>query len=222
MLGSMPYSKLNYLNQLSRLLLAMVSIVKALLAGLSPKAAAIAATGALVSATSIPFAAQAQATDLSVDSQQPEMLAQEPIRAVENATSPIGIAAGQALMSEAESAISVQDYTLAASKLVEARKALNDVSVHYQTLNGVFVGVDNRVSSDLRAQALEAAQVRDRASYQLAVVYRAQNRPDLAVPLLVEVVGSQQPTRELGQQAYQQLYELGFVGVAYDSPTGSR
>lgn len=121
-------------------------------------------------------------------------------------------------MSEAESAIAEQNYTLAASKLVEARKALNDVSAHYQSLSGVFVGVDSRVNSNLRALALESAQVRDQASYQLAVVYRAQSRPDLAVPLLVEVVNSQQPNRPLGQQAYQQLYELGFVGVAYDAP----
>ena len=70
----------------------------------------------------------------------------------------------------------------------------------------------------MRALALESAEVRDQASYQLAVVYRAQNRPDLAVPLLVEVVQSQQPTRPLGQQAYQQLYELGFVAVPYNAP----
>ncbi|MEL6854292.1 MAG: hypothetical protein AAFO83_04190, partial [Cyanobacteria bacterium J06607_13] len=187
----------------------MVSIVKALLSGVSPKAAAIAAAGAIAGTTALPLVAQAQ-TDTPTESQAPAAT-----RAVEQATSPIGIAAGQALMGEAESAIASEDYTLAASKLVEARKALNDVSTFYQNLSGVFVGVDSRVTSDLRALALESAQVRDQASYQLAVVYRAQSRPDLAVPLLVEVVGSQQPTRSLGQQAYQQLYELGFVGIPY-------
>lgn len=192
----------------------MVSIVRALLSRVSPKAATIAAVGAIVSTASLPAIAQAQTADPAeaapTETQAP--------RAVEQATSPIGIAAGQALMGEAESAISSQNYTLAASKLVEARKALNDVSTYYQNISGVFVGVDSRVTSNLRDLALEAAQVRDQASYQLAVVYRAQSRPDLAVPLLVEVVGSQQPTRPLGQQAYQQLYELGFVGVPYDAP----
>lgn len=197
----------------------MVSIVRALLsnlsfAGLSSKAAAVATAGLL--AASMPLAAQAQSTDVPTDA--PPAEASGAPRAVQNSDSPIGIAAGQALMAEAEGAIASQDYDLAATKLVEARKALNDVSTHYQSLSGVFVGVDNRVNSDLRALALESAQVRDQASYQLAVVYRAQDRPDLAVPLLVEVVSSQQPTRPLGQQAYQQLYELGFVGVAYDAP----
>ena len=204
----------------------MVSIVRALLSSmsstrqlprLSSKTAAIAAAGAIAAVT--PFtAAQAQSTDLPADAQLPAE-ASGATRAIEGANSPIGIAAGQALMAEAESAIAAQDYGLAATKLVEARKALNDVSTHYQSLSGVFVGVDNRVNSDLRDLALESAQVRDQASYQLAVVYRAQDRPDLAVPLLVEVVSSQQPTRPLGQQAYQQLYELGFVGVAYDAPS---
>lgn len=168
-------------------------------------------------AASMPLTAQAQTTDLPVDAQPPAE-ASGATRAIEGADSPIGIAAGQALMSEAEGAIAEQNYTLAATKLVSARDALNQVSTYYQSLSGVFVGIDSRVNTDLRDLALESAQVRDQASYQLAVVYRAQSRPDLAVPLLVEVVSSQQPTRPLGQQAYQQLYELGFVGVAYDAP----
>ena len=216
----------------------MSSIVKALLRkGLSGrlsssqlyKIAAITAVSTLVGGAFTPLEAQPaelraeelRAEGLSPEgAEQPALLAQA-TRAVEDATSPIGIAAGEALMSEAEGAIAVQDYGTAADKLVAARKALNDVSTYYQNLSGVFVGVDSRVNNDLRSLALEAAQVRDQASYQLAVVYRAQSRPDLAVPLLVEVVQSQQPTRPLGQQAFQQLFELGFVSVPYDAPGAS-
>lgn len=213
----------------------MVPIVKALLSGslrtnALSKAVALAAVGAMVSSAVLPFSAQAQSTEgtstegttdvevLPADAQPPAE-ASGATRAVGSADSPIGIAAGQALMNEAESAIAAQNYTLASEKLVAARKALNDVSTHYQSVQAVFVGVDSRVSNALRALALESAEVRDQASYQLAVVYRAQSRPDLAVPLLVEVVQSQQPTRPLGQQAYQQLYELGFVSVPYDAPS---
>ncbi|MGB7087864.1 MAG: hypothetical protein WBD47_20065 [Phormidesmis sp.] len=195
----------------------MIPIVKALLSGPLPKAVALAATSTIVGVTAAPFAAQAQLYAQTPDTQPPAE-APAATRAVEQSDSPIGIASGQALMSEAEGAIATQNYTLAAEKLIAARKALNDVSTYYQNLSGVFVGVDSRVNDGLRALALESAEVRDQASYQLAVVYRAQSRPDLAVPLLVEVVQSQQPTRLLGQQAYQQLYELGFVTVPYDSP----
>ena len=56
--------------------------------------------------------------------------------------------------------------------------------------------------------------MRDEATYRLALVHRAQNKPELAVPLLIQIIRSQQPTRDLGKKAYQQLLELGFV----DSP----
>lgn len=196
-------------------------VIKALLSGRLSKVAAVAATGTLLGGAFTPLEAQmtAQAEQTVAPQAEPALVAQA-TRAVEDATSPIGIAAGEALMQEAEAAISEQNYTTASEKLISARKALNEVSTYYQNLSGVFVGVDSRVNNDLRSLALEAAQVRDRASYQLAVVYRAQSRPDLAVPLLVEVVQSQQPTRPLGQQAFQQLFELGFVSVPYEAPTG--
>ncbi|MFK8182151.1 MAG: hypothetical protein AB8B99_02170 [Phormidesmis sp.] len=186
--------------------------LKALLSSRLSKVAAVAAAGTLVGGAFTPLKAQ-------VIESEPVQIAQA-TRAVEESNSPIGIAAGESLMKQAESAIAAQDYSTASENLVSARKALNDVSTYYQNLSGVFVGVDSRVNNDLRSLALEAAQVRDQASYQLAVVYRAQNRPDLAVPLLVEVVQSQQPTRPLGQQAFQQLFELGFVSVPYEAPTG--
>ena len=53
--------------------------------------------------------------------------------------------------------------------------------------------------------------MRDEATYQLALVHRAQEQTELSVPLLVQVVNSQNPTSELGKKAYQQLYEIGFV-----------
>jgi hypothetical protein len=116
------------------------------------------------------------------------------------------IAGGQKLISEAASAVSAQNYTLAAKKLLDAR---------YQGLSSTFLGIDNQASESARRKALESAQLRDQSTYQLALVYRANNQPELAIPLLVEIIRSQSPTRPLGQQSYQQLLELGFVDVAY-------
>jgi sorbitol-specific phosphotransferase system component IIA len=53
--------------------------------------------------------------------------------------------------------------------------------------------------------------MRDTATYQLALLHRAKNQPELAVPLLIQIIRSQAPTRDLGKKAYQQLLELGFV-----------
>ncbi|QEQ01266.1 hypothetical protein FFX45_07660 [Thermosynechococcus sp. CL-1] len=122
---------------------------------------------------------------------------------------------GKRLMDEAAAAVNSQNYAVAARKLLEARTVMNQLSNFYQSLNSSFLGIDTAAADSNRRRALEAAQLRDQATFQLALVYRANNQPELAVPLLVEIIRSQNPTRELGQKAYQQLLELGFVDVPF-------
>ena len=122
---------------------------------------------------------------------------------------------GKRLMTEASNAVSSQNYDVAAKKLQEARVVFNQLSNFYQDLNSSFSGIDTRVADAQRKKALETAQMRDDATYQLALVHRAQNKPELAVPLLVQIIKSQNPTRDLGKKAYQQLLELGFVDAPF-------
>ena len=118
-------------------------------------------------------------------------------------------------MTDASNAVSSQNYDVAAKKLQEARLVFNQLSNFYQDLNTSFSGIDTRVADAQRKKALETAQMRDEATYQLALVHRAQNKPELAVPLLVQIIKSQNPTRDLGKKAYQQLLELGFVDAPF-------
>lgn len=138
------------------------------------------------------------------------------------ADSLLSLEGGERLMAEASEAIAGEDYALANQKLQEARQIYNQLSNFYSQLAASFSGIDNRLADTQRTLALETAQKRDNATYQLALVHRAQNQPELAVPLLIQIISSQQPTRELGQKAYQQLLELGFVDIPYpranDSP----
>lgn len=137
----------------------------------------------------------------------------------------LSLEGGKRLMSEASNAVSSQNYTTAAKKLQEARQVFNQLSNFYQELSSSFSGIDNRVADSQRKKALETAQMRDEATYQLALVHRAQNQSELAVPLLVQIIKSQNPTRDLGKKAYQQLFELGFVDTPFpkygasDTPT---
>ncbi|BAZ84615.1 hypothetical protein [Dolichospermum compactum] len=139
-----------------------------------------------------------------------------------NTLSPTGISnnllsieGGDRLMKESTEAVSNQNYALAAKKLQEARQVYNQLSSFYQDLNSSFAGIDIRAADAYRKNALTTAQKRDEATYQLALVHRSQNQPELAIPLLVQVIKSQNPTRELGTKAYQQLFELGFVDVPF-------
>jgi hypothetical protein len=137
------------------------------------------------------------------------------LRPLAQGNSLMSIDGGKRLMSEASAAVSAQNYPLALEKLKSARQVFNQISNFYQEIAGSFTGVDSRVATSQRDKAVDAAQLRDEATYQLALVHRAQNEADLAVPLLVQIVRSQNPTQDLGKRAYQQLFELGFVDVEY-------
>jgi hypothetical protein len=153
-------------------------------------------------------------------SPQPADAAGQDLRPLTQESSVLSAQAGQRLMREAGAAVSAQNYDLAVRKLQEARQVFNSLSNFYQQLANSFSGIDIRIADQQRQQALAAAQSRDEATYQLALVHRAQNKPELAVPLLIQIISSQQPTRELGQRAYRQLFELGFVNSPFPRSDG--
>ncbi|NET40686.1 hypothetical protein [Okeania sp. SIO2B3] len=144
----------------------------------------------------------------------------ENVRPLNEQNSLLSLQGGQRLMTEADNAIASENYDLASQKLQEARQIFNQLSNFYSQLAASFSGIDNRLADDQRTKALDTAQMRDQATYQLALVHRAQNQPELAVPLLVQIISSQQPTRDLGKKAYQQLLELGFVDIPYPRSSG--
>ena len=129
----------------------------------------------------------------------------------------LSLQGGQKLMSEASAAIDKQQYDVAVEKLQAARQVFNQLSNFYLQLSESFSGIENRIAQEQRNQALETGQMRDQATYQLALVHRAQEKPELSVPLLIQVIRSQNPTSELGTKSYQQLFEIGFVEDPYST-----
>jgi thioredoxin-like negative regulator of GroEL len=152
---------------------------------------------------------------------QPDLTDPNNMRPLNQDGSILSLLGGQRLMGEANNAVTAQNYGLAAKKLQDARQVFNQLSNFYLQLSSSFSGIDNRIYEAQRKKALETAEMRDEATYQLALVHRAQNQPELAVPLLIQIVRSQNPTRELGKKAYQQLFELGFVDSPYPKPRGN-
>jgi thioredoxin-like negative regulator of GroEL len=121
-------------------------------------------------------------------------------------------------MQQAQEAINKENYAGAVDKLQQARRVFNQLSNFHLQLATSFSGIDTKIVESQRRSALANGQLRDEATYQLALVHRAENKPELAVPLLIQVIQSQNPTSELGRKSYQQLYELGFVDTPF-SPT---
>jgi hypothetical protein len=61
----------------------------------------------------------------------------------------------------------------------------------------------------------EALELLAETNLRLAALFRRQNQPEVAVPVLVEVVKLMTPAKFQGQQAYQSLLELGFVETEF-------
>ncbi len=144
------------------------------------------------------------------------------LRPLAQSDSLLSLQGGKKLMSEASQAIDNQDYDSAAKKLQNARQIFNQLSNFYLQLFNSFSGIENRIADQQRQKALETGQMRDEATYQLALVHRAQNQSELSVPLLIQVIRSQNPTTELGKKSYQQLLEIGFVEEGLSESNSSR
>lgn len=173
----------------------------------------------------VPTQAQTPSTSPTLETQEDvpreDLTDPNALRPLSQADSLLSLQGGQRLMSEANVAIGTENYNVAADKLQQARKVLNQLSNFHLQLANSFSGIDTKIYESQRSNALETGQMRDEATYQLALVHRAQNQPELAVPLLIQVIRSQNPTSELGRKSYQQLYELGFVETPFATPTSS-
>ena len=160
----------------------------------------------LMMAMSMGLPAQAQPTTPRLNTTNPNDL-----RPLVQDTSLLSMQGGRRLITESLASVQSQDYATAVVKLQQARQVFNQLSNFYQQLSSSFSGIDNRVADVHRQSAVEAAEMRDQSTYQLALVHRAQNQPELAVPLLIQIIRSQNPTTDLGKKAYEQLVQLGFV-----------
>lgn len=140
------------------------------------------------------------------------------LRPLSQSNTILSIKGGQKLMEEANQAIKSEKYAIAQEKLQQARKIFNQLSnLHLQLANS-FQGINPAVFEEQRNDALKTGQLRDEATYRLALVHRAANEPELAAPLLIQIIRSQNPSTELGRKSYQQLYELGFVATPFALP----
>ena len=50
---------------------------------------------------------------------------------------------------------------------------------------------------------------------RLATLYKRKNQPEVAVPLLVEIIRLMTPNSPEGKEAYENLLQLGFVDTTY-------
>lgn len=145
----------------------------------------------------------------------------EPPKALEGSGSPFNLAAVNALLARGDAAAASGNLTEARRYYDQARDACRRLLGFYRDLSGSFRGLDARIPREMDGKGREALDTMARANLRLAAVFRRQNQPEVAVPLLVEVVKVMTPANEDGRRAYQQLVELGFATTPYNAPAAT-
>ena len=129
----------------------------------------------------------------------------------------------QSLINKGDAAVAAGDLTTARKAYDDARKAAKQLLAFYRDLSGAFRGLDARIPREMDSKGRESLALLAEANLRLAALFRRQNQPEVAVPVLVEVVKLMTPSQPQGQKAYQSLVELGFVDTEFKgaAPAGS-
>ena len=118
-------------------------------------------------------------------------------------------------LDQAKVSINTGNLDDALEKLEKARTFSNLLINYYKDLHGAFKGIDALIPRELTKKNRNVYLLLAKANMQLAIIHRSQGNPELAVPLLVEVVKTLSPVNPKGAEAYEQLVELGLVDTPY-------
>ena len=75
--------------------------------------------------------------------------------------------------------------------------------------------MDARIPEEMGDKGRESIKIWAESNARLAALYKRMNQPEVAVPLLVEIIRLMSPTSAKGKKAYQDLLQLGFVETPY-------
>lgn len=138
------------------------------------------------------------------------------------------VAPSSVSLSQVNAVIARGDAAAAAGNMPEARKFYDQARDltrgllgWYRDLSGSFRGLDARIPREMDQKGRESLETLANINLRLAAVFRRMNQPEVAVPLLVEVVKVMTPTSEQGRKAYQTLVEIGFVSTPYTAGQAS-
>ena len=107
------------------------------------------------------------------------------------------------------------DFEKAKDYYLDARKLAKQLASFYSDLNSSFKGIDARIPTEMQNKGKETLQILAESNERLASLYIKNEKPDVAVPLLVETIRIMSPNSQQGKKAYETLIQLGFVETEY-------
>ena len=107
------------------------------------------------------------------------------------------------------------DFDKAKESYLDARKLAKQLARFYSDLNTAFKGVDARIPIEVQSKGNETLKIQAESNKRLASLYIKNEKPDVAVPLLIEIIRIMSPNSPEGKEAYEKLIQLGFVETEY-------
>ena len=128
----------------------------------------------------------------------------------------LSIANVEYYLKEGDEFIKKGDFDKAKNFYLDARKLAKQLASFYSDLNSSFIGVDARIPKEMQRKGKETLQILAETNGRLASLYIKTNKPDVAVPLLVETIRILSPNSNKGKEAYKTLIQLGFVETKFN------
>ena len=111
--------------------------------------------------------------------------------------------------------IKLGNYDKAKDSYDKARNLAKQLSGFYRDLNGSYRGLDAKIPREMEIKGRQSLKIWADSNAKLAKLYKSKNQPEVAVPLLVEIIKLMSASSPEGKSAYNDLFELGFVKTQY-------
>ena len=119
-------------------------------------------------------------------------------------------------LKEGDALIKNGDFDKAKDLYLDARKLAKQLASFYSDLNSSFKGIDARIPNEMQRKGKETLKILSETNGRLASLYLKIEKPDVAVPLLIETIRIMSPSSPEGKEAYQKLIQLGFVETKFN------
>ena len=121
----------------------------------------------------------------------------------------------QDYLNEGDKLIKDGDFEKAKENYDKARNLSRQLAGFYRDLNSSFKGLDARIPLEMDKKGRKSIKIWAQSNARLASLYKKKKQPEVAVPLLIEIIRLMTPNTPEGKEAYENLLQLGFVETKY-------
>ena len=139
----------------------------------------------------------------------------EDFRVLSSESKKLSVSNVEYFIKEGDKYIKNGDFEKAKDFYLDARKLAKQLASFYSDLNSSFKGIDARIPNEMQSKGKKTLQILAESNERLASLYIKNEKPEVAVPLLVETIRIMSPNSPEGKEAYERLIQLGFVETKY-------